>query len=85
MCRTNHSDTPLHFACDKGHYAVAEYLLCTGNVNPASRNILFRSPGFATQKKELKVLLTKFFHYGSCLKIESYINMFMLGDSGVGK
>ena len=85
MCRTNLLETSLHFACDKGHYAAVEYLLCTGNVNPASRNIFFRSPGFATEKNELKVLLTKFSYYDSCLKIESYINVFLLGDSGVGK
>ena len=86
MYTTNCWETPLHFACDKGHYAVAEYLLCTGNVNPASRNIFFKSPErFAIEKNELKVLFTKFSHLDSCLKIESYINMFMLGDSGVGK
>ena len=86
MCKTNLLETPLHFACNKGHHAVVEYLLCTGNVNPVSRNILFVSPsGFAIEKNELKVLLTKFFHYNSCIKIGSYINMFLLGDSGVGK
>ena len=83
MCKTNRSKTPLHFACDKGYYAVAEYLLCTGNVNPASRN--FFSKSATIEKNKLKVLLAKFSHLDSCLKIESYINMFMLGDSGVGK
>ena len=83
MCKTNHLETPLHFACDKAHYAVAEYLLCTGKVNPAFSNIFSKST--AIEKNKLKVLLTKFSHLDSCLKIESYINMFMLGDSGVGK
>ena len=86
MCKTNLLETPLHFACNKGHHAVVEYLLCTGSVNPISRNILFVSPsGFAIEKNELKVLLAKFFHYNSCIKIGSYINVFLLGDSGVGK
>ena len=85
MCRTNYLETPLHFACDKGHYAAAEYLLCTGNVNPASWNIFFRSPGFAIEKNELNTLLAKFSYYNSCLRIESYVKIFLLGDSGVGK
>ena len=86
MCRTNFFQTPLHLACYSGHYAVAEYLLCTGDVNPASINIFLMSLfNFAIEKNELKVLLTKFSYYNSCLKIESYINMFLLGDSGVGK
>ena len=84
MCRTNFFQTPLHLACYSGHYAVAEYLLCI--MNPAFINIFLMSfLNFAIEKNELKVLLTKFSYYNSCLKIESYINMFLLGDSGVGK
>ena len=43
------------------------------------------SPRSAIEKNELKVLLTKFFHCNSYPKIESYINLFLLGDSGFGK
>ena len=89
MCRTNLLETPLHFACDNGHYAVAECLLCTGNVNPASWNVFLRSPEFGIEPNELNALLakllTKFSYYNICLKTESYINIFLLGDSGVGK
>ena len=83
--RTTYLETPLHFAFNKGHYAVAEYLLCTGNVNPIPRNIFFMLPVCGIEKKEFKALLTKFHRYNSCLEIESYINVFLLGDSGVGK
>ena len=85
MIRDSVYNTPLHIACDKGQYAIAEYLLCTDSINPACRNLFYRSPGYSTRDNALKSLLKKFTQYSSCLTIDSYVNIFVLGDCGVGK
>ena len=79
MIRDDFYDTPLHIACDKGQYAIAEYLLCTDGINPACRNLFYRSPGYSTQDNALKSLLKKFTQYSSCLMIDSYVNIFVPG------
>ena len=85
MCKDKSSETPLHFACRKGYYAIAEYLFCNGAIDPALKNILSTSPSFLSEDNMIKLLYNKFSKLNSCLDIESYINIFLLGDSGVGK
>ena len=87
MSKSKFLETPLHLACDSGHYVVAEYLLlhCTGNVIPDGRNFLFMSPGFKIKDNSIRSLLKRFSQYSLCLSTDTYINVLLLGDSGVGK
>ena len=85
MCKDKSSETPLHLACRKGNYAIAEYLFCNGNIDPAFKNIRSTSPSFLSEDNMIKLLYNKFSKHSSCLDIESYIKIFLLGDSGVGK
>ena len=81
MCKDKSSETPLHLACRKGYYAIAEYLFCNCAIDPSFRNI----PSFLSEDNMIKLLYNKFSKLSSCLDIESYIKIFLLGDSGVGK
>ena len=85
MCKDKSSETPLHFACRKGYYAIAEYLFCNGDIDPAFKSIRSTSPSFFNEDNMIKLLYDKFSKRSSCLDIESYIKIFLLGDSGVGK
>ena len=86
MSKIKFLETPLHLACDSGHYDVAEYLLlCTCNVIPDGRNFIFMSPGFKIKDNSIKSLLKGFSQYSLCLSTDTYINVLLLGNSGVGK
>ena len=85
MCKDKSSETPLHFACRKGYYAIAEYLFVNGATDYAFGNILSKSPSFSSEDNMIKLLCNKFSKLSSCLDIESYTKIFLLGDSGVGK
>ena len=85
MCKDKSSETPFHFACRKGHYEIAEYFFCYGAVDPAFKNFFSMSPSFLSKDNMMKLLYNKFSKHSSCLDIESYIKIFLLGDSGVGK
>ena len=58
---------------------------CNGDIDPAFKSILSTSPSFLSEDNMIKLLYNKFSKHSSCLDIESYIKIFLLGDSGVGK
>ena len=78
----NFFNTPLHEAVRNNHYNVAEYLVCTGKVDPF---IGILSPNSRSNDEPIRRLFIKFSQLKSCTRIDSYMNMFLLGSSGVGK
>ena len=78
MYRDTLLNTPLHAAVFNNHYSITEYLFCTGKVDSFSRDGLY---SYASTMR----LFNKFSQLKSCTPIDSYINIFLLGNSGVGK
>ena len=85
MSRNRLLSTPLHQAVSGNHYGVVHYLLCIGKVDTFSRNILLMSPKFFSLDEPTDCLINKFSQIKSCTPIDSYMNIFLLGNSGVGK
>ena len=85
MCKSTFLDTPLYYAVTQHHYDIARYLVCTGKVDIFSRDTFFLSPNFLVTDEPTKMLFNKFSQIKSCTPVDSYMNIFLLGNSGVGK
>ena len=78
--------TCLHLAVESNYISVMEYLLSTGMANPLAKNSKNQKP-FDLKKgdKALKNLVKKFGKIKSSHPVDSYVNVFLLGNSGAGK
>ena len=79
MCKTLLFNTSLDIACKESQYDVVEYILTNCIVYSS-----FKPRKYLTNDR-MKPLLNKFFKLESCVSANSFVNVFLLGSSGVGK
>ncbi len=84
MCKTKNGNNPFHIAVLKNYNDIINYLVSTGKFDPFEKRV-FISPDFLSTDESTKHLYKKFSHLKSCTDIDSYVNIFLLGNSGVGK
>ena len=79
-------NTCLHFAVSKKQYSIIEYLLSTGKVNPLAKNAFYDTP--LQKAKGDDIMHSHFIKFGkveTSHPVDSYANVFLLGNPGVGK
>ena len=88
MSKDISNNTPLHWACYKGHAHIVQYLLSTGKVDPLAKNIAGRTPMYDAADSGNYDLL-KLFRFFPQLKrdfpVHTYTKLILTGYSGAGK
>ena len=90
MSRSYGGSTPLHSACCSYPLClpVIEYILSTGKVDPLATNIRGITPlqmVNESKRKTVKLIFAKFGKIKMSHPVNSYVNVVLLGNPGVGK
>ena len=79
MCKTLSFNSSLDIACSCSQYDVVEYILTNCNVDSSFNSGQYLSNDI------IKPLLNTFSHLQSCVPVNSFVKIFLLGKSGTGK
>ena len=85
--KDNDCHTPLYWACYSGKFAVVEILLQTNYVNITEEDKHGHTPFELLSKQGCSVLnrLASKIDWNTQLKVKSYFNVFLTGNTGTGK
>ena len=90
MSKNNDGNTALHVVCRYSPpcLPVIEYIVSTGKIDPLSKNKLGQTPLMLvdqTFKENVKAVFAKFGRIQISHPVNSYVNVVLLGNPGVGK
>ena len=90
VSENNDSNTPLHIACQHclGSTSIIEELVSTGKFDPLAKNKFGSTPLTLVPKQyreKMKAVFAKFGKIQISHPVNSYVNVVVLGNSGVGK
>ena len=89
-CNSSKDNTPLHVACRciPPSVSAIEYILATGKIDPLCRNKQNKTPLMLVHwsyKDTIKKIFAKFGRIQISHPVNSYVNVILLGNPGVGK
>uniref|UniRef100_A0A1X7TUG9 Uncharacterized protein n=1 Tax=Amphimedon queenslandica TaxID=400682 RepID=A0A1X7TUG9_AMPQE len=90
MVTDKDGQTPLHYAARRGTPEVIEYFLSTGNCDPLAKDYEGKTPlqlakGRQDDSDTVIAIFKKFGDIKISHPIDSYVNVFLVGNSGAGK
>ena len=90
MSENNEGNTPLHIACQHciGNTFIIGELVSTGKIDPLSKNKLGSTPLMLVPelyKEDVKAVFAMFGRIQISHPVNSYVNVILLGNPGVGK
>ena len=86
MVTTNYGFTCLHYAAWRKQYSSIEYLLSTGKVDPLAKSKDNETPlQLAKGDDKMRSIFIKFGKVETSHPVDSYVNVFLLGNAGAGK
>ena len=86
MVTNYYGSTCLHLAVWNKQYSIIEYLLSTGKVDPLAKDVNNETPlQGAKGNDKMRSLFIKFGKVETSHPVDSYVNVLLLGNPGVGK